>query len=91
MQPSLNIYRHRLMIKGGLETLPHISAWNEYHWKQNALPGGPGGHMRGWNYSLITAWFRGVATGSGRFSTLESLISFLGHTVAQRPQLVHLE
>ena len=29
--------------------------------------------------------------GSPRFSTLESLISFLGQTVAHRPQLSHLE
>ncbi len=28
--------------------------------------------------------------GSPRFSTLESLISFLGQTVAHRPQLSHL-
>ena len=42
-------------------------------------------------YSFTAGLLMGIEVGSGRFSTLESLISFLGHTVAQRPQLVHLE
>lgn len=37
-------------------------------------------------YACCTTGF-----GSPRFSTLESLISFLGQTVAHRPQLSHLE
>ena len=32
----------------------------------------------------------GSTLGSPRLSTLESLMSFLGHTVAHRPQLSHL-
>ena len=53
----------------------------------------PGGYREGRNshQAFTSGLFLGITLGSGRVSTLESLISFLGQTVAHRPQLSHRE